>query len=205
MSLNFIQLTEDWAGQRVFLIGGGPSLSGFDFNRLRGKGVVVAINDAMNYVPWAQCVLSIDTVWIRRRREYLRRFGQQKIGIIPREWRGPEPRRMDCLLRLPGPGYSADMGSVYTGNNSGYAALGMSLMRGASEVWLLGYDMNKPGHWHSGYNWRCVYGAEHYPAWSGMFAILAEVARLKGARIINANPSSAIGCFQFGNLDEAIA
>lgn len=205
MSLRFIELTQDWTGKRVFLIGGGPSLKEFAFQRLRRKGVVVAINDAMKYLPWANCALSIDTVWIRRSGYRLAGFKGEQLGVVPEEWRGPYPERMNFLLRISGPGFAGDMRSVYTGNNSGYAALHVALQRGAREVFLLGYDMNGPGHFHPGYRWPCVYGAEQYPAWSQMFSVLAEVARLRGVRIVNCNPDSAIRCFEFQSIDGALA
>lgn len=205
MSLAFIELTQDWADKRVFLIGGGPSLKGFGFQRLRRAGVVVAINDAVKYAPWADCAVSIDTVWIRRTRYRLASFKGQQIGIVPQDWGGPHPSNMQCLRRISGPGFSGDMRSVYTGNNSGYAALHIALQRGAQQIYLLGYDMTGPGHFHSGYRWPCVYGADQYPAWSQMFGVLAEVARTRGARVVNCNPGSAIRCFEFQSINEAVA
>jgi hypothetical protein len=49
-----------WEGEPCFIIGGGPSLKGFDFNRLRGQGRVIAINRALEYAPWADVVFFMD-------------------------------------------------------------------------------------------------------------------------------------------------
>ena len=48
-----------WAGRRCFIIGGGPSLKGFDFERLRGERVI-AINKAFYDVPFADIVFGMD-------------------------------------------------------------------------------------------------------------------------------------------------
>ena len=45
--------------QEVFIIGGGPSLKGFDFARLKDK-TCVAVNLSFRYVPWAKLVVFLD-------------------------------------------------------------------------------------------------------------------------------------------------
>ncbi|MCX5657919.1 MAG: hypothetical protein NTZ48_06855, partial [Candidatus Omnitrophica bacterium] len=42
-----------WEGQRCFIIGGGPSLKGFDFSKLKGE-LVIAVNRA-----WESCDCAI--------------------------------------------------------------------------------------------------------------------------------------------------
>lgn len=192
-----------WAARTVYLIGGGPSLSGFEFERIRGRGVVVAINDAALHVPWADAVLSIDTVWMRNRAANLRAFPGERILIAPEDRADtPDIPGATYLVRKRGAGISADHGIVLTGDNSGFAALGLALMRKAGRVGLLGYDMRSPGHWHAGYAWRSRHGARDYPAWVQNFRVLDRVARHRGIRVVNCNPRSAIRCFEFGKPEE---
>src|SRR5437867_3413931 len=62
----------------AFLIGGGPSLRGFDLNRLRGR-TVIAINDALFHIPFQPtAIFSADSSWIHRCREEIEKFKGEK-------------------------------------------------------------------------------------------------------------------------------
>ena len=52
-----------WSGRRCFIVGGGPSLKGFDFERLRGERVI-AINKAFYDVPFADIVFAMDSPFL---------------------------------------------------------------------------------------------------------------------------------------------
>jgi hypothetical protein len=194
---------EQWAGRSVYLIGGGPSLKGFDFERLRNRGVVVAINDAVLHVPWADCVFSIDIIWIARREAALRaRTAGEVVVAVPEDWERPKGLAVTALARRRGTGVSPHAWAVMTGDNSGYAALSLALMRGASKVALLGYDMTGRGHWHEGYSWGSRYGHRQYRAWASAFATLAVAAKARGVEVVNCNPASAVRGFRFGEPEE---
>lgn len=194
----FGTLTADWRGRSVYLIGGGPSLKGFDLRQLKGRGIVVAINDAVRSAPWADVAFTIDRTWLRRRRREMSGFAGEKLAAVPDGF--PNLGGYTYLRRLPEAGLSADMGVLLAGGNSGFAALGMALMRGAGRVALLGYDLGAAGHFHRGYEWRSPYGAKDYPAWIDSFAVLAAAAG--DTDIINCNPGSALRCFRFGGFEE---
>ena len=192
-----------WRGRSVFVIGGGPSLAGFEFDRLRDRGIVLAVNDAIKAVPFADAVVSIDTVWWTHRKQFLRSFGGEKIAIVP-----PSHKTEPGVTRYARDNramISRDPGVVCTGENSGFAAIGLAFMRRARVIHLLGFDMTAPGHFHSGYEWRCRYGAKDYPRWAGMFGVLQDEAVARGSRIVNLNPASAIRCFPFATIDEVLA
>jgi len=59
----FKKVSPIWKGQTVYLIGGGPSLKGFDWNRLRNKKSI-AINKAIKFWPEADAMYWTDgRVW----------------------------------------------------------------------------------------------------------------------------------------------
>jgi hypothetical protein len=205
MRLAFHRLERDWTGRRVFLLGGGPSLQGFEFERLRGRGTVVAINDAIFAAPWADVAFSIDSVWVRRRREDLARFAGETIAAIRPGSPGLFVPRIKYLSRISSPGLSRDPSELCSGFNSGFGALGLALQRGASEIFLLGYDMNGAGHFHKGYEWDCRFGVKEYPTWSRLFSTLEEPAKANGSAVFNCNPESAIRCFPFASIDQVLA
>jgi hypothetical protein len=202
--VTFARLARDWTGRSVFLLGGGPSLRGFDFERLRGRGVVIAINDAIRAAPWADCAVTIDTVWLRNRAGELADFmarGGEVVAAVP-EHHPQDQAGIRYLSRRRGAWLSQDADSLHTGENSGFAALGMAIMRGAGRIALLGYDMNGPGHFHAGYAWHCRYGAGDYPRWARMFSVLAHEARLRKIDVVNCNPNSAVRAFRFGRWED---
>ena len=199
--LRFGQLNRDWSGRSVYLIGGGPSLKGFNFESLRGKGIIVAINDAILHVPFADVGFSIDTVWMQRRVEQLWAFKGEKVMAVPDNY-GIGIRGVTYLHRIQAAGVSSDMSSLYTGENSGCAALSMAIMRGASRIALLGYDMKATGHFHKGYEWSFPWHFAHYSRWVKLFRPIDAHCKRHRIQVINCNPNSGLRLFPFGNPED---
>jgi hypothetical protein len=181
----------DW-GEAV-LIGGGPSLGGFDFNRLRGR-TVLAINDALLHVPWATAFFTLDWNWIKNRRaELLAYWGE--VYLAPPEdvdaWNIPGAV---YLRRNREPGLSDDPTTIRMGCNSGYAAINVAYLKGARRIILLGYDMIG-AHWHGGYAWGSG-GARYYARWAALFDSMLPQLRARGVEVINASTISRIKTFK---------
>jgi len=175
-------ITGTW-DKPVFLIGGGPSLKGFKFSRLRGKGVVVAINDAMKSIPWADCVFTIDTLWLRRRRELLRQFTGEKIAAVPPEYRDvPDFKYAD---RVNAVRVSRDSHTIHTGENSGFAAMNLAIVKKGNPIYLLGYDLGEPGHWHDGYEFKTRFDHTRYSQWVLNFESVADEIKRSGISVKN--------------------
>lgn len=88
-----------------------------------------------------------------------------------------------------------------TGKNSGYQAVILAILAGASRVVLVGYDMHCPGgvaHWHPEHPLPSPEG--WYLDYAKQFAALVGC----GVEIINATPGSAIKCFPFKQLQEVL-
>lgn len=195
----------EWRGETVALIGGGPSLKGLDLEVLRDRAVVLAINDAVLHAPWAEACLTIDVVWLRRRRAVLEEFKGERIAAVPDDFPRDGWPVDTWLKRRRLAGLSSEPGVIHTGENSGFAALGLAITRGAARVALLGYDMRpQGGHFHAGYEWRTRYGVRHYRTWVRYFPSLADEARRRKVDVVNCNPNSAIKCFRFGSLEEVL-
>ncbi len=198
-----------WAGQRCFIVGGGPSLKGFDFGRLRGEKVI-AINKAFLDVPFADIMFAMDRnllglITSGRLGENYRQAFEAFGGI--RLWLDVE--RSSCppgIYSIPSAG---DIGwtkslktGLFHGQNSGYGALNLAIVLGANPIYLLGYDCALgPGgeqNYHDGYP------APTNPDVLNIFRrAFEEGADLlqDGPWIINLNPDSAIRCFEFGDID----
>lgn len=193
----------DWS-RTVFLIGGGPSASHVDLKLLRGRGVVVALNDSLRMVSWADAVFTIDDSWVNRRLGMLKAFKGRKIIAAPREDVVGDIGEFESVERLVGVALSWDPRVVHQGGNSGFAAICAAAARGAKRIVLIGYDMVEAGHWHGGYEWKCRFGVRDYPHWAKAFDAIAPSLARHGVDVINLNNASAIRCFRFAKLGEVL-
>ena len=67
----FVELPISFRGQTVTIIGGGVSLKGFDFSRV--KPPIIAVNDSIFYVD-TKYLVSIDAGWHKHHDEWLDTF-----------------------------------------------------------------------------------------------------------------------------------
>lgn len=166
----------------TFVIGGGPSLKGFDFNKL--DGYKIGANKAAIEAQ-CDCLVSMDSAYETRLRSEVEAFPGEVILAHVR----PE----GVSNRIPGAiyvksvrnaGLSNDPSVVY-GHNSGYAALNVAYLKGAKRIALLGFDMKMGDtkHFHSGYSWSK--GAGNYKSWTRFFDHAAKILSAKGVEVIN--------------------
>jgi len=202
-----------WKDQRCFIIGGGPSLTGFDFERLRGERII-AINKAFAYCMFADVLYFMD---------YIHFYSELKSGKFGGEmlakWNTfpgikvfsdsharnlPDSHWINLAFNPQGVSRSQKRG-INRGTNCGYGAINLAVVMGANPIYLLGYDMKHDGkrtHFHDGY-WRTA-----VPMALGEF-----VAELGGMRcdlnarrikVVNLNPDSALKWFEFKTIDEVL-
>lgn len=196
-----------WAGHPCFVIGGGPSLSNFNWKLLKGE-LTIGINRVYEkmdptiifgmdpkFVRWILMgkygdkarMKFLDSpalkIWLNTRGEHI----PGKIYIL-KCWRNYlEGRGAFPFTMKNGIGH---------GNNSGYAALNLAACLGANPIYLLGYDMATSGsqtHWHNGHPEKAP---DHVPqSFIERFAPAAEVLAEKGVKVINLNPDSKLSVF----------
>jgi hypothetical protein len=200
-----------WAGHRCFIIGGGPSLRGFDFAQLKGEKIIV-INRAFEVCPFADIMFSMDNRfynWLIRGQlpgslEKFMAFKGLKIWLEVSN--NSYHHGIYYVVGLPTDGFPHSLkAGIYHGNHSGYGALQLALVLGADPIYLLGYDMKHQGkatHFHSGYPSR--QGAHTLLSFKSGLERLAPMIRKAGRKVINLNPDSALKCFEFGNLNEVL-
>lgn len=197
-----------WRDEPCFVVGGGPSLLGFDFERLRGRGRIIAINRAFEYVPFADALFFMDYKFYKMYHD---------AGVKQQIWSSFQGKRV--FLNIMGralddvysvrslgrTGLSASLkAGLYHGNNSGVGALEIALIMGARPIYLLGYDMrheNGRSHFHAGY------GVRQHEGIAKSFIIDFErifaPVKARGV-IVNLNPRSALRMFPFGNVEEVL-
>lgn len=142
-----------WTGQAAYIIGGGPSLSGFNWESLFGLKNVIAINAAYQQVPSAGIWFSEDarTVKLFGNRKDFKAFGGIKLLHLLDEGYGPEIAPYLAQLTLIHKkrndkfwSKSFDEG-LSVSSCSAIGALNVASILGASPIFVLGFDCRSEG------------------------------------------------------------
>ena len=207
-----------WLNKPAFLVGGGPSLDGFNFARLKGHRTI-GINLAFYFFE-PTIVFSMDTRflnWITNGtyeakypgcRERFQTTAAYKIWLLT------------YTASLPGSIFVApvfrnyDHGRTHLswifrdglghGNNSGFGALNLALVLGANPIYLLGFDMKHEKtktHYHAGH--PLPQSPSQVAGFIQPFDRSADEIKKRGIRVVNLNRGSALRSFEFGDIEEA--
>lgn len=169
---------------------------------------VIAVNDAYRLFPEAIALYACDAKWWR--------VHDGCPGFQGEKWSSHDDKNnskyeiaADYGVRLvrgfPGEGLSFDPSVIHYGSNSGFQALNLAILWGASKIILVGYDMrcaNGKRHFfgdHSG----PLSNASRYETFLPAFETAAKQMP-EDVRIINATPGSALKCFPMMDLDDAL-
>lgn len=196
-----------WAGQRCFIVGGGPSLRGFDFEQLRGE-LVIAVNRAYEAVPWAAICFSMDMrffSWV-----HIGQYGADSARAF-QEFEGARVMLRETACGYPDGVHIVDCNNademtfslqdgLCNSTNSGFSALNLACALGCPEIYLLGFDMDgedgRQAWFHDGHpvvQDSSVYRERFIPDFERAAPELA-------GRVVNCNPASALRCFRFGGV-----
>lgn len=212
-----------WRGATVVCIASGPSLTRADCEVVRrwrsdarpaGRGdsrrepgesrKVIAVNNCWQLAPWANAIYACDRLYWA---EYAKQIRDQCSGEF---WTiNKQAATVHGLNLMPyedGSGPPFHAGILRTGGNSGYQAVNLAWVFGASRIILLGFDMGATGgrlHWHKDHS-----GKLHNPVpqkfrnWVRAFNLMASACSVP---IINCSRESALTCFPRMDLDAGLA
>ncbi len=203
---------EIWANEDVFVLGGGPSLKGFDWNLLRDKHVI-GCNAAIE-LGFGVCEICFfsDFDWFQANYQMLSDFPGMVVthctalSSRPESWIRYMPREQEGL-------YPNALGF---GGNSGVGALNLALILGAKRVFLLGIDCNTGNDGE--YHWKDQSGERRdtngrlmdrvrpdlFTKFKNGFGFAAQTLPkvFPGRSVINLNEKSGLRCFPFMSLDQ---
>lgn len=203
---------------RFVCIASGPSLTGEDVQATRGKAEVIVVNDCWRLAPWADHLYAADHAWWNYHGESVvagfqgKRWTQQPISK-------PRPEQKDVIERfrlMPvGGKWERGLGTDCihypdVGGNSGYQAINLAYLLGATQIILLGYDMQRQGDQKTG---RRHWFGEHpapiscspdYGVYADVFPELAAALRERGVEVINCTRETVLTCFPRHSLAEAL-
>ena len=137
-------------GGTAYVIGGGPSLRGFDFNLLAGR-TVIGCNDAwtLGEQVCPYLLFGDESWWLMNRARVLSGYHGCIVSCAPGLLRGNDPA-VNVMLRIPdGLGVGNQLAWNYS---TGAAAINLAISMGAGRVYALGIDCghgnDQPSHWH---------------------------------------------------------
>jgi hypothetical protein len=203
------------SGQSATIIGGGPSLRGFNFDQLKGKSNIIAINAAAFYAPFADAMFTEDVRFVEEFPFRLNAFQGHVIwhclkGIDPERGRKVIPK-LSIIRELRDDKYwSTDLDSLSFSSNSAVGAINLAEILGCSPIYLLGIDCRAEGpvmtNFHTGvypqgwevgaiqeYNWRSDFEHWVYPN-----------CKSEVINVINPAFESTLECWPKITLDEYV-
>lgn len=199
----------------VAVVGGGQSLVGFDFERLRGHARVVAVKGCIFDLPWADCGAGAD---FPRLESWLGKLNAVTMpvywGINEPQWKQKNPPKPPCITFVRqeyGNDLSVDPSFTYRGGTSGFHALNVAVLKGMSrprDIFLFGFDYRSgSGQYHHNeqhYNEERPQSVVQWKTWAQGYAGTLLKLKALNMRVFNASPESTITCFEKMTPDEAV-
>lgn len=203
-----------WKGRRCFIVGGGPSLKGFDFNKLKGE-LVITVNRSFESFPDSAINVAQDArvFGFYENREFpegeeaRKRFNSYegyKLWVDVQQFPFPEDIFRMPVCHVSDFNWKDFNGGIPPYGNSGLNALCIAVCLGASPIYLLGFDCKRgkenEGNYHSGYP-----SSNTSPSvYEGFLDDFKEASYYikQYSRVVNLNRGSAIPSFEFGDIEE---
>lgn len=199
----------DLTGYRVFVIGGGTSLIGFDFSLLEGEFKIGANLAAVK--SRSNMLVSIDRNFIRNYRDEIAAFNKQGLALLGHPMgtdfdRIPAITGVMHMFRIRGD--RLDVPHMHLcGTNSGWAAFQLAVSGEPSEIHLLGFDFRfgRHGkHFFGRYRHGSCNDKQIMSNWVRSFEVHAKEIERRGIRVTNwvGDPVSKIDCFETRQLED---
>lgn len=176
----------------------GPSLTQEDVNYGKSKAdVTICCNGAATYCRGFDILYSSDPRWFRKINPDPTDFGEL---LCPFETGGIA----ELIQAERGRGFNNNL--LHLGHSSGFAAVGLALLRGAKEIYLLGYDMgkvNNKAHFFGDYP-EVLVKESPYEKFIMDFVVSKDDLELFSATITNCTTGSNLDCFPIVPIREAL-
>ena len=197
----------DWSQETVFILGGGPSLRGFDPEPLRPHRVI-GINEAgLSLAPWCDVLMWADRRWLDWNRDRLHlHTGPLKVA------RHRSAAGVAHVLQLAIGKTMSWRKDRLGGVDCGSSAINLAVHFGCRRIVLLGFDMHdlpldrwREGNWHSAHREPPLEGQREGRFREAHERMAAEI-RLRAPRIevLNATPGSALTCWPMVALEDVL-
>jgi hypothetical protein len=199
-----------WDDRPVVIVGGGPSLRGFDFRRLRAvNATILGVNQSC-FDAACHAGISIDRDFLLNSFGRLRVFMATRpfyLGRPPGSWKQRYPNCIH-ISALALAGIPDGIDRVH-GCTSGHAALCLAALKLARKVILLGFDyraLEGAHHYHKGYPWfQPLANEQSWKVWAQHYDETKADLDARGVEVINGSEYSLITAFPRMTVERALA
>lgn len=202
------RIPEDWKGETVFVVGGGPSVAYQRPARLEGRKVIV-INSSYETCPFAQYLFFGDRRWHEHHkkldgyRAFLRRGG--KVVTVSDPAAGGELLK---LTRIVPTSHKNGITTTRTGlsaqKTSFQGGINLAAMLGAKRIVLLGLDGKRSAsgmsHHHTPHIWPTKPGNKTWEGQRGQLGFAVRPLREMGIEVYNTCPDSGFDFWPYSPL-----
>lgn len=189
----------------------GPSLTPEVASLVQGQNLI-AVNDAYRLLPFAQILYACDASWWTVHKGCPDFRGEKwsshtvtgrvrhndKTGLAERY-------RLNLIEGADGDSFSLDPARIHYGSNSGFQAVNLAILFGATRIILVGFDMGqKDGKRH--FFGDHPAGLRNTANYAGFIRAFDRAAKKlpPHIEILNATPGSALRCFPMVSLHDAL-
>jgi len=176
-------------------IASGPSLTQEDVDLCKGKAKVYVVNDTYRLAPWADVLYACDYKWWYHY-DGAKDFAGEKWTI---DEEAARHFNLNKIGSTHDKSFSLEDNKIALGSNSGFQAMNLAAIQGATRIILLGYDMkmgpNNKRHWF-GEHPDFLLMNSNYSRWVEKFHCAENLIKRCGIEVINCTLDSAIECFE---------
>jgi hypothetical protein len=194
-------------GRTVIVAAPGPSLTQEVADRCRGF-TILAVKEAYRLFPWAEVLYGCDgKFWDRRDgcRDFTgERWSSHGERGVDDKTSAAAKYDLHLVRGKAGSTFSLDPKFIHYGSNSGFQAINLTILFGATSIVLVGFDMREVDgnpYFFGKHPARNV--AAPYAKFAPLFAAAAKQLP-PSIRIVNATPKSALKCWPMMDLDSAL-
>jgi len=137
-----------WKNDIVFIIGGGPSLKGLDWNSIKHFKIIGA-NDAYKLGPFIDYNVFADSQWFRHHRDLTKHAIATMVGHTAQPLQSSHVKFIRRILQKK---FTEEKGEMGWFGNTGMSCISLALKLGASKIRLLGFDMQLDIEGNSNYH-----------------------------------------------------
>jgi len=205
---------DNYTGKSCFIIGGGPSLTDFDFSLLKDK-ITIGINRSFEFIDTTFLYINdkqyynniIDYKFSRD--TYLKFKSFPGHIVMPTPWDGNRLMyNVKIIKRSLSSVVHTDINDgIFNGSNSGFGSIMFAIALGIKTIYLLGFDMSRnknKTHYHSGYYDNYEHYDEKLNIYKKMFILFHKEIEINGVQVYNLNRDSNLKCFKFKEIGDII-
>ncbi len=195
-----------WQGQTVIVAATGMSLTADVAETCRHAHCpIIAVNDAYRLLPFATILYACDGAWWDKHNGCPKFDGEKwsSHGEPGANDKLEHAKRYGLTLVRGAHGdvFSTDPARIHYGNNSGFQAINLAMLFGASRIVLVGFNMDHRGHFFGAHP-RPLRNIDHSK--SVMIFTNAWRHLPAGVEVINATPDSKLRGFPRMSLEDAL-